>query len=110
MHIFYEWLISIKINNIYESKEAFVYAYLTNSETGLNSLSLSTLKLLTINPILDFDILRKLYADRKFFHAEESAKIALLHPEEQQQARIANFANMLVMVNDNMGKSSADDD
>ena len=99
MHIFYEWLISRKINNIYESKEAFVYAYLTNSETGLNSLSLSTLKLLAINPILDFDILRKLYADRKFFHAEE-----------QQQARIANFANMLVMVNDNMGKSSADDD
>ncbi len=80
MHIFYAWLISRKINNIYKNKEAFVYAYLTNSETGLNSLSLSTLKLLALNPILDFDYMRKLHADRIKLHAEKSAKIDLLPP------------------------------
>ena len=77
INVFYEWLIYKKIENIYESKEAIVYAYLTNSKNGLNSLSLSTLKLLTINPILDFDILRKLHEQRENFDDDMTPKIKL---------------------------------
>ncbi len=70
VNILHEWLIYKKIENVYTTKESFVYAYITNSVNGLKSLSMSTLKLLAINPILDLDYVRVLHKERNLYHKQ----------------------------------------
>lgn len=69
--VLYQWLIYKKIENIYENKELFVREYIINSVNGLNSLSLATLKLLAINPILDLDRVRVLHQERNLYHLKQ---------------------------------------
>lgn len=82
VNLFNEWLIYKKIENIYETKEAFVYEYLTNHTNGLHSLSASTLKLLAINPIMDLDHVRKLSEERDLYHLKRSEALGPRTPRE----------------------------
>lgn len=97
VNIFYEWLLYKKIENIYVTKKDFVYNYLTNSQTGFKSLSLSTLKLLALNPILDLDHVRTRRAEKSRISAEKWAKLTLLLTEEQKVT--AFFTDIFVAIN-----------
>lgn len=91
VNILYQWLVYKKIENIYESKEIYVYQYLTNSINGLNSLSLTTLKLLAINPILDLDHVRKLQEERTLYFLKQDEAEG---PQTKEQL-INSFMNTL---------------
>lgn len=65
VNLLYQWLVYKNIPNLYENKKEFVYQYITNETSGLKSLSLSTLKLLVLNPLLDLDYIRELFQKRK---------------------------------------------
>lgn len=68
-NLLYQWLNYKQIPNIYETKEEFVRQYITNETTGLKSLSLLTLKLLALNPLMDLDYIRERKKRRQEYQA-----------------------------------------
>jgi hypothetical protein len=97
VNVLHQWLVYKKIENKYENKEIFVREYIINSVKGLNSLSLSTLKLLAINPILDLDHVRVLHQERKLYHLKQSEAKG---PQTEAQA-INSFLTTIKFAVDN---------
>lgn len=91
VNVLYQWLVYKKIENIYENKEIFVREYVINSLNGLNSLSLATLKLLAINPLLDLDHVRLLHEERNLHHLKQWEALG---PQTDAQALSSLFANI----------------
>ena len=85
VNLLYQWLVYKNIPNLYENKKEFVYQYITNETSGLKSLSLSTLKLLALNPLMDLDYIRDLFQKRRTY-------IASLPPKSPQEVFQGLFA------------------
>lgn len=89
INLLYQWLNYKNIPNIYETKETYVRQFITNETTGLKSLSLSTLKLLALNPLMNLDYIRL----RKKQRNEYKATLPKRTPEELFKG-IADFAKI----------------